>query len=230
MFFHPMDFLIIIAFGLSLWAQFKVKGNFSKWEQVPASSGMTGAQAARVLLDRQGLYHVPVEPIPGRLTDHYDPIARVVRLSEPVYYGTSIASLSVACHEVGHAIQHKVSYPMLVLRHRMFPVVNLASGIAPFLLLGGFLFQSLNLIGFGIIFFSAAVAFQLVTLPVEFNASSRAKALMIAEGFIRNEEERGVNKVLGAAALTYVAAALISLLELIKYVMIFFGQSQSDEE
>jgi len=222
--------LIFLAFGLSLWAQFKVKGNFNKWEKVPASSGMTGAQAARTLLDRQGLYDVPVEPVHGRLTDHYDPISRVVRLSEPVYYGNSISSLSVGCHEVGHAIQHKVHYPMLVLRHRMFPVVNFASGIAPFLLIAGFLFSSLNLIGFGIIFFSAAVAFQLVTLPVEFNASARAKALMVSEGFIRNEEERGVNKVLGAAALTYVAAALLSLLELIRYILIFVGQSQSDEE
>lgn len=230
MFFHPMDFLILIAFGLSIWAQFKVKGNFNKWSEVPASSGMTGAQAARILLDRQGLYDVPVEPVPGRLSDHYDPLARTVRLSEPVYYGSSIASLSVACHEVGHAIQHKVSYPMLVLRHRMFPVVNFSSGIAPFLLLAGFLLQATNLIGLGIILFSAAVAFQLVTLPVEFNASSRAKTLMVAEGFIRNEEERGVNKVLGAAALTYVAAALISLLELLKYIMIFVGQSQRGEE
>lgn len=222
--------LIAVAFGLSVWAQFKVQGNFKRWEEVHASSGMTGAQAARTLLDRQGLYDVPVEPIEGRLTDHYDPIARVVRLSEPVYYGTSISSLSVGCHEVGHAIQHKVHYPMLVLRHRMFPVVNFASGVAPLLLIAGFLFHALNLVGLGIIFFSAAVAFQLVTLPVEFNASSRAKALMVSEGFIRNEEERGVNKVLGAAALTYVAAALLSLLELIRYILMFVGQSQSDED
>lgn len=229
MLFHPMDFLILIAFGISLWAQFKVKGNFNKWSEVPASSGMTGAQAARILLDRQGLYDVPVEPVPGALTDHYDPIDRVVRLSEPVYYGTSIASLSVGCHEIGHAIQHKLSYPMLVLRHRMFPVVNLVSGFAPIALLAGFLLHWANLILIGIIFFSAAVAFQLVTLPVEFNASSRAKKLMVAEGFIRNDEEHGVNKVLGAAALTYVAAALISVLELLKYIMIFTGQ-QRDED
>lgn len=222
--------LIILAFGLSLWAQFKVRGNFNRWAEVPASSGMTGAQAARALLDRQGLYDVPVEPVPGQLTDHYDPISRVVRLSEPVYYGTSIASLSVACHEVGHAIQHKVHYPMLVLRHRMFPVVNFASGVAPFLLIAGFLFHALNLIGLGILFFSAAVAFQVVTLPVEFNASARAKALMVSEGFIRNQEERGVNKVLGAAALTYVAAALLSLLELIRYILLFVGQGQNDGE
>jgi Zn-dependent membrane protease YugP len=216
-----MDFLIFIAFGLSLWAQFRVKGTFNKFADVPASSGMTGAEAARRMLDANGLTNVPVEHIPGTLTDHYDPTARVVRLSDPVYFGNSIASLSVACHEVGHAIQHKVSYPMLVARHRMFPIVNLVSGSAPLLLLGGLLFQMSGLLLLGIIFFSGAVAFQLVTLPVEFNASSRAKELMVKMGFIRNEEESGASKVLGAAALTYVAAALISVLELIKYVMIF---------
>ncbi len=221
MFFHPMDFLIILAFLLSLWAQFRVSGTFNKWSDVPASSGMTGYEAARRMLDRNGLHDVPIEPVPGKLSDHYDPIHRVVRLSEPVYYESSISAISVACHEVGHAIQHKVHYPMLVLRHRMFPVVNIASGIAPFLLIAGFLFHAMNLVGLGIIFFSAAVAFQLVTLPVEFNASSRARKVMVAEGFITNQEERGVAKVLNAAALTYVAAALISLLELVKYIMIF---------
>jgi len=174
------------------------------------------------MLDANGLYDVPVEPVPGRLTDHYDPTQRVVRLSEPVYYENSIAAVSVACHEVGHAIQHKVHYPMLTLRHNMFPVVNLTSGIAPMLILAGLFFQQFNfLLGIGIIFFTAAVAFQLVTLPVEFNASNRARDLMVAEGFITNDEERGVAKVLNAAALTYVAAALISLLELLKYIMIF---------
>lgn len=221
MFFHPMDFLILIAFGLSLWAQFRVKGTFNKYADVPTSSGITGAEAARRMLDANGLTNVPVQHIPGTLTDHYDPTARVVRLSDPVYFGNSIASLSVACHEVGHAIQHKVSYPMLVARHRIFPVVNLVSGIAPLLLLAGFFFKMAGLLLVGIIFFSGAVAFQLVTLPVEFNASSRAKQLMLKMGFIRNEEERGASKVLGAAALTYVAAALISVLELAKYIMIF---------
>ncbi|MBH0330018.1 peptidase [Brevibacillus brevis] len=221
MFFHPMDFLILIAFGLSLWAQFRVKGTFKKFAEVPTSSGLTGAEAARRMLDANGLTNVPVQHIPGTLTDHYDPTDRVVRLSDPVYFGNSIASLSVACHEVGHAIQHKVSYPMLVARHRIFPVVNLVSGVAPLLLLAGFFFKMAGLLMIGIIFFSGAVAFQLVTLPVEFNASSRAKDLMIRMGFIRNEEERGASKVLGAAALTYVAAALISVLELAKYIMIF---------
>jgi Zn-dependent membrane protease YugP len=222
MFFHPMDFLIIIAFGLSLWASFRVRGTFNKWSAVPIQSGMTGYQAARRMLDANGLYDIAVEAVPGALSDHYDPIARAVRLSEPVYYQSSISAVSVACHEVGHAIQHKVHYPMLSLRHQMFPVVNFASGVAPLLIIAGFIFQQLPfLLLFGIIFFAAAVAFQLVTLPVEFNASSRARDLMVAEGYITNQEESGVAKVLNAAALTYVAAALISVLELLKYIMIF---------
>jgi uncharacterized protein len=222
LFFHPMDFLIIIAFGISLWAQFRVKGTFNRWAQVPVHSGMTGYEAARRMLDENGLYDVQIEPVRGALTDHYDPIHRVVRLSEPVYYERTISAVSVACHEVGHAIQHKVHYPMLVARHRMFPVVSFASGVAPFLILAGFFFQQIpGLFLLGIIFFSAAVLFQLVTLPVEFNASSRAREVMVSSGFITNDEERGVAKVLNAAALTYVAAALISMLELIKYIMIY---------
>lgn len=213
--------LIIVAFILSLWAQFRVKGTFNKWAQVENSTGMTGYDVARRMLDLNGLHDVPIEPVRGALSDHYDPIHRVVRLSEPVYYERSISAISVASHEVGHAIQHKEHYPMLVLRHRIFPVVNFASGIAPFLILGGFLFNALNLIGLGIIFFSVTVAFQLITLPVEFNASNRARDIIVQEGFIQRDEERGVGKVLNSAALTYVAAALISLLELIRYIAIF---------
>lgn len=226
MFFHPMDYLIIIAFIVSIWAQFRVKSTFNHWAQVANSSGMTGYDAARRMLDRNGLHDVPIEAVPGVLSDHYDPIHRVVRLSEPVYYERSISAVSVACHEVGHAIQHSVNYPMLVARHRMFPLVNITSGIAPLLLLAGFFFQMSGLLLLGIVFFSAAVAFQLITLPVEFNASNRARELMVSEGFISNEEERGVAKVLNAAALTYVAAALISLLELLKYIMIFTNRRE----
>lgn len=222
MFFHPMDFLIIIAFALSLWAQFRVKGTFNKWSQVTAASGLTGAEAARRMLDSNGLYDIPVEPVAGSLTDYYDPSNRTIRLSEPVYYERSISAISVACHEVGHAMQHKQSYPMLSIRHFMFPVVNFASGVAPFLIMAGLVFQQFNsLLLVGILFFTAAVAFQIITLPVEFNASNRAKEVMVSQGFIINEEKRGVSKVLNAAALTYVAAALISLLQLLKYVMIF---------
>ncbi|WP_442601361.1 zinc metallopeptidase [Paenibacillus sp. KN14-4R] len=220
-YFHWMDFVILGAFLLSMWASFRVRGTFNKWGEVPNQSGLTGYEAARRMLDYNDLHDVPVEPVRGALSDHYDPIARVVRLSEPVYYEKSISAVSVACHEVGHAIQHKVHYPMLVLRHRMFPAVNFASGVAPFLILGGFIFQQFKfLLPLGIIFFAVAVLFQLVTLPVEFNASNRARELMVSNGFITNEEERGVAKVLNAAALTYVAAALISVLQLLKYIMI----------
>ncbi|WP_411346733.1 zinc metallopeptidase [Paenibacillus sp. WLX1005] len=215
--------LIIAAFGLTIWAQFKVKGTFNKFAEVPNMRGISGYQAARHMLDSNGLQDVPIEPVPGTLSDHYDPVNRVVRLSEPVYYGTSISAVSVACHEIGHAIQHKQHYPMLAIRHRMFPVVNFTSGIAPFLLLAGFLFSSFNLIGLGVLFFSAAVAFQLVTLPVEFNASNRARDIMVVEGYVTQEEERSVGKVLNAAALTYVAAALLSVLELARYLFLLFG-------
>ncbi|GIP15390.1 putative membrane protease YugP [Paenibacillus montaniterrae] len=212
--------LLILAFGLTIWAQFKVKGTFKKWSDVEASSGLTGYQAARRMLDNNGLHDVPIEPVAGALTDHYDPINRVVRLSEPVYYERSISAISVACHEIGHAIQHKEAYPFLVARHRIFPIVNFASGIAPFLLIAGFLFGAFGLAQLGVIFFAVTVIFQLITLPVEFNASSRARDLMVAEGFIRTDEERGVAKVLNSAALTYVAAALLSLLELVRFILI----------
>jgi uncharacterized protein len=226
-FFTPWTILIVLAFGLSMWAQYRVKGTFNKYLEVPCSSGLTGAEAARQMLDANGLYQIPVQPVPGALTDHYDPIDKVVRLSEPVYYGNSIASLSVACHEIGHAIQDKVHYPMLVARHRIFPLVNFSSGIAPLLLMGGIFFRITGLLLLGIIAFSAAVLFQVITLPVEFNASSRAKNFMVKQGFIRSIEERGASKVLGAAALTYVAATLMSVLQLLEYVWLF---NRSDED
>jgi Zn-dependent membrane protease YugP len=152
----------------------------------------------------------------------------VVRLSEPVFHGTSVAAVSVACHEIGHAIQDQVKYPMLVARHRLFPVVNFSSGIAPLLLLGGFFFKIPGLLLVGIIAFSAAVAFQIITLPVEFNASKRAKDYMISLGFIRNNEERAARKVLGAAALTYVAATLMSVLQLAEYIWMFNNSNDED--
>lgn len=228
-FYPPWDIFIYIAFGLSLWASFRVRGTFNRWSEVPVRSYMTGAEAARRMLDANGLYDVSVEPVEGRLTDHYDPTSRTVRLSEPVYYESTIAAVSVACHEVGHAIQHKVHYPMLVTRHAMFPAVSFASGVAPLLLMAGLIFQHFQiLLLLGILFFSGAVLFQIVTLPVEFNASSRARKLMLSYGFIAEDEARGVGKVLGAAALTYVAAALISVLELLKYIMIFNNRNDDN--
>ncbi|WP_091565745.1 zinc metallopeptidase [Melghirimyces thermohalophilus] len=221
-----MLLLVFAAFGLVIWAQFRVKGSFKRWSKVQASSGMTGKDVARRILDDNGLTDVPVEPVQGKLTDHYDPVSRTVRLSEPVYYSDSIAAVSVAAHECGHAVQHKEAYGALVLRHRMFPVANFASGIAPFLLIGGLLLQARGLFGLGILLYAAAVAFQVVTLPVEFNASSRAKTIMVQKGFIRNVEERGVSKVLNAAALTYVASTLYALLELLRFVLLFLSSEE----
>ncbi|WCK56762.1 zinc metallopeptidase [Aneurinibacillus sp. Ricciae_BoGa-3] len=226
--FTALTPFILAAFVLSMWAQFRVKGNFEKWSRVPAYSGITGAQAARRILDDNGLYHVRVEPIGGTLSDHFDPTSNVVRLSEDVYFGNSIASISIASHEVGHAIQHKERYSMLTLRHHMVPVVNFASSFAPLLLMGGFFFKLSGLILIGILFFLGAVLFQVVTLPVEFNASSRAKRLMAAEGMITQEEKYGVDKMLGAAALTYVAATLMALLQLFEYIWIFFGTRRDE--
>lgn len=218
--------LTFAMFGLTIWAQFKVKSNYKKWSEVGVSSGLTGHEVARRILDQNGLYDVAVEPVRGQLTDHYDPTKRVVRLSEGNYFGNSIASVAIASHEVGHAIQHKEQYSMLVLRHRMVPFVNLTSGVAPWLILAGAFMGFLELFGLGVIFFAGAVAFQLVTLPVEFNASSRAKDLIIKNGFIRNAEERGVNKVLGAAAFTYVASTLLALVELLRFVVMFIGSNE----
>ncbi|SET21725.1 hypothetical protein SAMN05216389_10720 [Oceanobacillus limi] len=222
MFFHPLDFLIILAFILAMWAQSKVKGSFQQGAKVQASSRMTGLEVARKILDSEGLTDVKIElSRRGALSDHYDPSAKTVRLSEPVYRSNSISSLAVAAHEVGHAIQHANQYSMLVLRHRIFPIANIGSQFAPFLLIGGFLLDLGNLIGIGIVLFAGAVLFQLVTLPVEYNASSRAKTKLLELGMITNREERGVGKVLNAAALTYLASTLIAVLQLLKFIMIF---------
>ena len=220
------NFMLVLLFasiGLMLWAQYKVKSNYKKWAKVAISSGMTGEQTARRLLEINDLSDIDVVPVKGTLSDHYDPTQHVVRLSEDVYYGNSISAVSIASHEVGHAIQHKEEYNMLMLRHNMAPVLKFTSGLAPVLIIGGFLFNFLNLIGLGIVFFATIVVFQLVTLPVEFNASSRAKDLIVAEGIINSSEEYGVQKVLNAAALTYVASTLYAILEITRYIMIFTG-------
>jgi Zn-dependent membrane protease YugP len=229
-YFNPIFLLVsIVGLVITLWAQWKVQGNYQAWSRVRARSGLTGAEVARRILDSQGLYHVPVQVVPGRLTDHYDPIVRAVRLSEENYFSDSVAAISVAAHECGHAIQHKEAYGALIFRHRMIPVLNITSGLAPFLLMAGFALKMSGLLMLGLIFFSTVVLFHLVTLPVEFNASSRAKKIMIRQGFINgHEEEKGVRRVLGAAALTYVAGALVALLELLQYVVVLFFQDRRD--
>ncbi|MFC7440582.1 zinc metallopeptidase [Laceyella putida] len=220
----------IVGLALTLWAQWRVRGNFDRWSRVAARSGLTGAEVARRILDANGLHHVPVQMVPGRLSDHYDPIAPAVRLSESVYHSHSIAAISVAAHECGHALQHKEAYGALVLRHRMVPLLNITSGAAPFLLFAGVAFRMAGLLLLGLVFFSTVVLFHLVTLPVEFNASARAKKIMAQQGFISGaEEERGVRRVLGTAAFTYVAGALVALMELLKYVVLLFFQTNNDD-
>ncbi|WP_209122614.1 zinc metallopeptidase [Alkalihalobacillus sp. BA299] len=219
-------FAIILI--IPLWAQRKVKSAYKKYSQIGASSGMTGAQVARKILDDNGLYDVSVEPVRGELTDHYDPRAKAVRLSEKNYYGNSVAGAAVAAHEVGHAIQDAEEYAFLRFRHALVPVANFGSNTSFIILIAGFIMGMSGLVLLGIIFMAAAVLFQLVTLPVEFNASSRAMHQMVSTGIIRNNEERETRKVLDAAALTYVAAALVAVMELLRFVLMYIGMNNDD--
>ncbi|CFX77288.1 Peptidase, membrane zinc metallopeptidase, putative [Syntrophomonas zehnderi OL-4] len=217
--------LILPALILSMYAQFKVKSTFRRYSNVRASSGATGRDVAVNLLNRNGIGRVHVEPIAGNLTDHYDPQSYTVRLSEAVYGNDSIAAIGVAAHEVGHAIQHGQQYGPLELRHKLVPVTNFASSASFPILLIGLLLQQANLILVGIVLFSAVVLFHLVTLPVEFNASRRAVAQLSDIGVIGNDEVPMVKKVLGAAALTYLAAALSAIANLLYYLLIFMGSA-----
>lgn len=220
-------FIIIMA--VPLLVQIYLKKTYSTYLEVPASSGITGAEAARKVLDDNGLYHVAVEEVRGHLSDHYDPRDKVVRLSSSNFHGTSIAAISVGTHEVGHAIQDQVDYGPLRLRHSLVPVANFGSRMSFFVILAGILLQSANFILLGIFLMAAAVLFQVVTLPVEFNASSRALTQMVSSGLIRNDEEGGARKVLNAAALTYVAATLVAIAELLRFVLMFIGM-RNDED
>ncbi|MHB8171662.1 MAG: zinc metallopeptidase [Thermincolia bacterium] len=227
--FSIYDFILVLpAMLLAIYAQFKVKSSFKKYSKVLAASGVTGVQVARRLLDIKGLNHVPIELSPGSLSDHYDPRGRVLRLSPEVYHGYSVAALGVAAHEVGHAIQHDEKYVPLDIRHKLVPVASFGSMAAFPLILLGFFLNSSTFLFYGIIAFSLAVAFQLITLPVEFNASRRAMTLLVDKGYIAPQEVGGTKKVLNAAALTYVAATLVAVAELIKYILIFRGQSNDD--
>ncbi|MFA9556170.1 zinc metallopeptidase [Evansella sp. AB-rgal1] len=221
-------YLIYIALLLiiPLWAQSRVKSAYSKYSQIASSSGMTGAQVARKILNDNGLYDVTVEPVKGQLTDHYDPRNKAVRLSEHNYYGNSIAGAAVAAHEVGHAMQDAEGYAFLRFRHALVPIANFGSNISFFLILAGILLQASGMMLFGIIFMSAAVLFQVVTLPVEFNASNRAMEQVVSVGVIRNDEERETKKVLNAAALTYVAAALVAVMELVRFILMYLAMNR----
>ncbi|WP_440896335.1 zinc metallopeptidase [Amphibacillus sp. Q70] len=225
MFFHEMDILIIIAFFIAMWAQSSVQNNFHKYSRVQSGAQLTGLQVARRILDQNGLYDVTIERSNrGDLSDHYDPRTDTVRLSGPVYSGSSISSLAIAAHEVGHAIQHAHGYAFLKFRTTLVPIASLSSRMAPILLIMGFLFTMEPLVGVGIGLFAAAVLFQLVTLPVEYDASARAKNELVSLGLVTRNEETGIGKVLNAAALTYVASTLIAVLQLLKLIMIFGGR------
>jgi len=208
---------------IPMWAQMKVRGAYNKYSKVPISSYMTGAQVARKILDDNGLFDVRIEEVKGVLSDHYDPRNKVVRLSKDIYHGHSMASAAVAAHEVGHAMQDAEEYAFLKFRTALVPLASFGSNSAMFIILAGIIFNAMNLILLGIIFMAFAVLFQLVTLPVEFNASNRAMDQLVMTGIIQNSEERETKKVLNAAALTYVAAALVAVMELVRFLLIFLA-------
>ncbi|MGM7722567.1 zinc metallopeptidase [uncultured Metabacillus sp.] len=226
-----MGFLIyfIIIMAVPLLIQLYLRNTYNKYSNVGTSSGITGAEAARRVLDENGLYHVKVEAVRGKLTDHYDPRSKTVRLSQDNYYGNSIAAISVATHECGHAVQDQVNYAPLRIRHALVPVANWGSNLSFFFILAGILMQASGMLLLGIVFFAASVLFQVVTLPVEYNASSRAHDFMVSSGMIRNNEEGGARKVLNAAALTYVAATIVAIMELLRFILMFTGMNNSEE-
>lgn len=208
---------------IGLWTQHRVKHTFQQWSEVPEDSGMPGAEVARRILDANGLQNVPVQAVPGALTDHYDPRTRSVNLSEPVYGAATISSTAVAAHEVGHAIQHAKSYFPMTVRSALWPVTSFASSTWTILLIVGAILGSLNLVVVAILLYAAVVLFQIVTLPVEFDASRRAAAQLKVLGIANPDESVGVRKVLTSAALTYVAGALAALSQLMYFVLTFLG-------
>ncbi len=221
LFYDPTYILIIPALILAVYAQIKVQSTFQRYSRVTAGSGMTGAQVARELLNRNSLHDVPVEITRGALTDHYDPRQRVLRLSSQVYHGRSLAALGVAAHETGHAIQHSQEYIPLNVRNALFPVANFGSTLAFPLFFIGLIFNGGFLMDLGILLFSFAVLFQVLTLPVEFNASRRALNMLESEGYLmRGGEVTGARRVLSAAALTYLAATAMAVMQLLRLLLL----------
>lgn len=226
MLFDPLYWLVmLVGMVLAGGAQMMVKGAYAKWSQVASRRGMTGADVAQLMMRDEGIHDVGLEVTPGEMTDHYDPTAKVVRLSHDVYYGNSIAALGIAAHEVGHVIQDARGYAPMRIRGFMYPVASLGSNLGIWLIIIGLALGAgansglFFLVNVGIWLFAASVAFTLITLPVEFDASKRAK-LALAHGGILNEEEMvGVRKVLGAAAMTYVAAAAVAVMQLLYWIL-----------
>ena len=226
-YYDPTYMLIIISALISLFAQFLVNSRFSKYSRVRSRSGMTGAQAAERILQSQGIYDVAIQRVSGKLTDHYDPRNKTLNLSDAVYASTSVAAVGVAAHECGHAIQHARGYAPLSFRSALVPVANIGSQLSwLFIILGIFFGGSHTLIMIGSLMFSAAVLFQLVTLPVEFNASGRALKLLSETGILQKDEVSDTRKVLSAAALTYVAAAATAVLQLLRLLRLFGGNDR----
>lgn len=227
-FFYYFDIyyliLIVPALLFGLWAQSQVNGNFSKYSQIRTIRGMTGAEAARYILDQNGIYDVEVRHISGNLTDNFNPKNKTVNLSDSVYGSTSIAAIGVAAHEAGHAVQHAVNYKPIRIREMIIPVTQIGSWLYLPIIFVGFLFSSGTLVDLGILLFSTIAIFQLVTLPVEFNASARAIQTISDSGILYGEEIDGAKKVLRAAALTYVAALVSSLAQLLRLILIFGGR------
>lgn len=223
------SYLIYLAIIMivPIYAQFKVKNTYNKYSKVASSTGVSGAEVARRILDANGLHNVAVKETPGMLSDHYNPMTKTVNLSSANYHYNSIAGAAVAAHEVGHAIQDKEGYAALRFRHALVPVANISSKMAWIFIMLGFFVSSLsNFLLIGILLFAAGVVFQLVTLPVEFNASSRAMDQVVSLGLISNTEEREAKKVLNAAAMTYVAAAAVAVLELVRLILIFTNSNR----
>lgn len=225
-YYFDWTYLILIpAVILSLWAQSNVNSTFRRYAKVQSRRGATGAEIARKILDMNGLYQVRIERVAGNLSDHFDPKTNVVRLSDSTYGSTSVGAIGVAAHEVGHAIQHATAYAPIKVRNSIVPVVNVCNMLSMPILLVGLLFSSFSgLIDVGILLFSATVLFQLITLPVEFNASRRALTTLRGQYLLDEDEAKGAEKVLRAAALTYVAAAVSSILSLLRLILLFGGR------
>ena len=226
--FDPTYLLIIIGMLLSLAASAKLKSTFAVYRSRRSASGLTGAEAARRILNAAGITDVQIVPVSGSLTDHYDPRSKTVRLSEDIYGQTSLAAVGVAAHECGHAIQHAIHYAPLEIRSAIVPLANFGSTLSWPLFFAGLIFSIQPLLTLGIVLFSFAVLFQLVTLPVEFNASSRALHMLESTGILSRDENSGARKVLRAAALTYVAALASSILQLLRLIILAGGRRSDD--
>ena len=213
---------------LPIYAQIKVKRTYKKYSKVRSTSGMTGAQVARLILDQNDLKDVKVVESQGFLSDHYNPMTKIVALSSHNYHEASVAGTAIAAHEVGHAIQHKEAYTFLQWRHKLVPVANISSNASWIFVMIGIFAMLPNMLLIGIVLLAVGVVFQLVTLPVEFNASSRAMTEIVSHGVIRNEEEKHAKKVLNAAAMTYVAATAVAVLELLRLVLMFTGMTRDE--